>query len=164
MILGFWALACTVDTLKVQRPPRGIQSISPEDLQRDVWAQLNPESEIEHAEWLSFRFKQHQAILDNSAPLAFCAAQPSPSTWLWVKPVEPSHAPFWTAILLSAAKGLEPEGSGGFCLGIIPEEANAHDLSELLQFHSALNAHEWSPDSIHFEALSVELQGVLAGI
>ena len=163
MIL-FWAWGCSAETLKVQLPPKGIHSIGSEDLQRDVWSQLNPESGFDTNEWLAFRYGQHDATVSIFATGEHCAAQSKPITWLTVKPKHPSHTPYWTAIMLSAAKGLEPEQSGGFCVGEAPEVPDGLDLSDALQFDDGLSMEDWQPDSIHYELVAEELQGFLKGL
>lgn len=159
MLIWMFPLACSVELLKVYVPPRGIEHIQAEDLQRDVWAQLNPESGFGHEEWLQYRFSQHEAELTYHAASDFCAQQEQSTIHLWVNDAHPSHRPYWTAILLSAAKGLEADKEGSFCLGAGNE--GGVNLAQALRFHRDLPSEIWAPELIHYANLAAELRDFL---
>ena len=63
--------------------------------------------------------------------------------------------------MLSAAKVLEPEQSGGFCVGGGSEVPDGLDFSDALQFDDGLPLEQCQPNAFCYELVSEELQGSL---
>lgn len=166
VLIWMGTLGCSAERLRVVLPPSGPDSIHAEDLQRDVWSQLNPDFELEPNVWLSRRFEQHNAEFEPEDGSGFCAHQSSSKKVYWAPFDSMPHSLYWKAILLSLSKGSELEANGSFCMSMQQPSQDFIDLqSEITQDNwdvldnaSANEIYE----ALNYEALAIELRELVS--
>lgn len=164
MVCRQWLLlslltSCSAEFANVIHPPMGISSISSEDLKRDVWMQVKPEPDYSSEDYLKFRFGQMGSAYKAQSDQFFCSKVKDAKRVAYVED-KLQRKPYWSAVLLSLAKGLEGDG-WEFCFGF-PQESALHplELTPLLDWTPIAKEGVWSAESIHYERLAKEVQSL----